>query len=172
LGQRELTYCPNRAIHEARIALKNALFLPMFAADEFSIPLIVHTEPELAVIGLTEPAAIQRYGKAVLVLQESFNSIAKAQISGNLTGFCKLIVHRSGRILGAQIVGSQASEMIGTIALAMQQNLPIQALTKLNLPIWTRSEIISKTAAQWHDLRLKHQPRLQDFLEAWFQWRR
>ncbi|MBL1174398.1 FAD-dependent oxidoreductase [Pantanalinema sp. GBBB05] len=171
-GQMRQSDCPHRAIHEARIALKNALFLPIFTADELSIPLLVNADPELAAIGLTEPAAIQRYGKAVLILQESFNSIPKAQIQANLTGFCKLIVHRNGRILGAHIVGSQASEMIGPIALAMQQNLPIQALAKLNLPTWTRSEIIGKTAAQWHDLRLKQQPRWQDFLQAWFQWRR
>lgn len=172
LGQTEQYYCPNRAIYEARIALKNALFLPIFAADQLSIPFVVNTDPELATIGLTEPAAINRYGKEILILQESFNSSPKAQIQAKLTGFCKLIVHRNGKILGAHLVGNQASEIIGPIALAMQQHLSIQMLAKVSLPTLTRSEMISKTAAQWHDLRLKQQPRLQDFLEAWFQFRR
>lgn len=171
-GRMGQSYCPNRAIHEARTALKNALFLPIFVADELSIPFIVNGELELSAIGLSEPAAIECYGKEVMILQESFNSIPKAQIQANLTGFCKLIVHRNGKILGAHLVGNQASEMIGTIALAIQQNLSIQTLAKVNLPTLTRSEIIRKTAAQWYDLRLKRRPRLQDFLEAWFQFRR
>lgn len=172
MGQLGSHYCPNRAIYEARIALKNALFLPLFIAHEQSIPFIVNADPELATIGLTESAAIKRYGKAIVILQESFHALTAAQIQGHLTGFCKLIIHRNGRILGAHLVGNQASELIGTIALAMQQNLSIQALAQLTPPASTRSEIISKTAAQWHDWQLNHRPRLQDFLETWFQWRR
>ncbi|MGI0489266.1 dihydrolipoyl dehydrogenase family protein [Pantanalinema rosaneae CENA516] len=171
-GQREQHWCPNQAIHEARVALKNALFLPVFTAERLTIPFVVNADPELATIGLTESAAIQRYGKDVMILQQSFNALPKAQIQGDLVGFCQLIGHRNGRILGAHLVGSQASELIGTIALAMQQKLPIPALAQLNLPSLTRSEILSQTVSQWHDLRLKQRPRLQDLLEAWFQFRR
>jgi pyruvate/2-oxoglutarate dehydrogenase complex dihydrolipoamide dehydrogenase (E3) component len=96
----------------------------------------------------------------------------KAQLQGETTGFCKLLVHRNGTLLGAHIVGSQAEELIGTIALAMQQNLKIQAIADLILPTTSLSEIIHQTAAEWDRYRLQRNTKLQDWLEGFFNWRR
>ena len=115
---------------------------------------------------------MQRFGKDVVVLRQPFKALMKAHIQDETTGFCKLLVHRNGTLLGAHIVGAQADELIGTIALAMQQKLKIQAIADLVLPSSSLAEIIHQTAAEWHRLRLQQNTKRQDFLEGFFNWRR
>lgn len=129
-------------------------------------------QPELASLGLTEPEAIQRYGKDVLIVRQFHKTLPKAQIQGEITGFCKVITRRNGTILGAHLVGSKASELIGPIALAMQQNLKISALAQQIYPSPTFGEIVPQTAIEWQRLKLAQNHRLQDFWESWFRLRR
>jgi pyruvate/2-oxoglutarate dehydrogenase complex dihydrolipoamide dehydrogenase (E3) component len=163
---------PQVEIRRAKVAVNNALFFPISRFSDQTIPRIVCSNPELARIGLNEPQAIARYGKDVWILRQYFKTLPKAQIQGTPTGFCKLIVRRNGEILGAHLVGPQATELIGPIALIMQQNLKVQTLANLNLPSPTLSEIITQTAEEWHRLRLARNHRLQDLLESFFDWRR
>jgi pyruvate/2-oxoglutarate dehydrogenase complex dihydrolipoamide dehydrogenase (E3) component len=163
---------PYVEIRRAKVAVNNALFFPISRFSDQTIPRIVCSNPELARIGLNELQAIARYGKDVWILRQYFKTLPKAQIQGKPTGFCKLIVRRNGEILGAHLVGPQATELIGTIALAMQQNLKVQTLAKLNLPSPTLAEIITQTAEEWQRLRLASNTRLQDLLEGFFDWRR
>ncbi|MGA7937611.1 MAG: NAD(P)/FAD-dependent oxidoreductase [Kovacikia sp.] len=156
----------------ANVAVNNALFFPISQFSDRAIPRIVCSDPEVGRIGLGEPEAIARYGKDVWILRQYFKTLPKAQIQGETTGFCKLIVRRNGEILGAHLVGPQTSELIGPIALAMQQRLKVQALANLRLPSPTISEIINQTAAEWQRLKLARNTRLQDFLEGFFDWRR
>ncbi|NJP09244.1 MAG: NAD(P)/FAD-dependent oxidoreductase [Leptolyngbyaceae cyanobacterium RU_5_1] len=160
------------AAYEAGVATKNALFLPIFKATDRRIPRVVFSQPEIAWIGLTEPQAVQQHGKQVQILQRSFNTLTRAQIRSDLTGFCKLIVHRNGRLLGAHLVGAQSSEWVSAIAIAVQQNFKIQSLARLTLPSPTLSEIIQQTATDWQHLRLKQNHRLQDGLDWFFDLRR
>ncbi|UBF26972.1 NAD(P)/FAD-dependent oxidoreductase [Kovacikia minuta CCNUW1] len=153
----------------AKVAVNNALFFPISKFLDQPIPRIVNSTPELAGIGLTEPAAIARYGKDVWVLRQYFKTLPQAQIQGD-TGFCKLIVRRNGDLLGAHLVGPHVSELISPIALVMQQNRKVQTLAKLNLPSSVLSIIISQTAAEWHHLKLTHNRRSQDLLECLFDW--
>lgn len=165
-------YTPQQAIADANIALKNALFLPIDRVTNNPVPSIVSTVPPLARIGYTEPFAMQRFGKDLVILRQPFKTLAKAQLQGETTGFCKLLVHRNGTLLGAHIVGAQADELISAIALAMQQRLNIQAIADLVLPSSSLAEIIHQAAAEWHRLRFQQNTKLQNFLEGFFNWRR
>ena len=160
------------AQYQAGVALKNALFLPVFKVDDRGIPRAIFTDPQVARVGLTEAQATSRYGRDVLVLRQYFKTVAKAQLCGETTGFCKIAVRRNGEILGATVVGADAGELIHSIALAVRQKIKIGAIA--DLPhIWpTLSEIAGTTAAEWRSLRLAGSPRQQDFLEGWFNWRR
>ncbi|WP_421654528.1 dihydrolipoyl dehydrogenase family protein [Leptothermofonsia sp. ETS-13] len=171
-GLSDRHYIPHLAVAQARVALKNALFFPISTMNDHNIPVVVHTNPELARVGLTEHQAIKQYGKEVVILRQSFQTLTRAQIRGETTGFCKFILRRNGKILGAQIVGAQAGEMIGAIALAMQRHLNIQTLAKVVYPSVTFAEIISQTAQQWNRLCLERSRRLQDCLEGFFDFRR
>jgi len=159
---------PHVARYEAAIALKNALFFPRFKVNYRAIPWAVFSDPELARVGLTEAQARHRYGH-IQVLQQFYKTIAKSQLRGETTGFCKMIVLRDGTILGAHLVGSAAAEVVHLIALAMQQRLKVKALSDLVHISPTFLEINFKTAKEWE---LGQQSARQDWLESWFNLRR
>ena len=160
------------AQYEAVIAVKNALFLPLFKVDYCGIPEIIFTEPQLAQVGLTELQARQRYGKDVWVVRQYFKTLAKAQILSETSGFCKIIVRENGEILGAIIVGVEASELIGAIALLIRQNINLQAIVDLPHISPTLFEIIHKTALDWQRQRLSRNKILHNLLEGFFNLRR
>jgi pyruvate/2-oxoglutarate dehydrogenase complex dihydrolipoamide dehydrogenase (E3) component len=163
---------PHLAQYEADIALNNALFFPWFKVDYLGIPWAIFTDPPLARVGLTEAQARRRYGKDVLVVRQYFKVLDKAQLLGETTGFCKLVVRQNGEILGASIVGAQASESIGEIALAIRRKLKVGVLADLPHASSTLTEIIGKTAIEWRRQRLKRNEMLQNFLEGFFNLRR
>ena len=163
---------PSIAQQEVNIALKNALFLPRFKISDRPIPRAVFSDPQLAWVGLTEAQAITAYGKDVVIVRQFFKTLAKAQIQTKPTGFIKVITRRNGRILGTQIVGTDASELISPIALAIHQKLTIQVFKEIGFLSLTFSEILTRVAIEWESQKLNHNSGLQDFLESFFRWRR
>ncbi|GAB4295382.1 MAG: mercury(II) reductase [Oscillatoriaceae cyanobacterium] len=157
------------ANYEAKIAVKNALFWPVFKCDYRPIPSVILSNPQLARIGLTETEARGRYGDDILVFQQYFKSLVLAQLRDETTGFCKIIASRRGEILGVHIIGPDARELINTFALAMQRGLKVQDIASLNPILPSLSEIIPTTAQLWHQHRRR---RWHSFLEAFFNWRR
>ncbi len=164
-------YAPPLAVLDARLVVQNALFWSSAAAQR-QVPVVTQTQPELARVGLQESEAHRLYGKDVVVVRQPFQVLLRSHIQGDTPGFCKFILRRNGHILGAHIVGAQAGEMIGTIALAMQQNIKIQAIADLALPTTAFAQILPRTAAEWQNLRLQRNTRLQTLLEKFFNWRR
>lgn len=161
------------ATQEAEIALKNILFFPWHRIERSVVPLAIQVAPEAAWVGLTADAAIQQYGqRQVYVLRQAVQTLPQAQIRDDLTGFCKLIVHRNGTLLGAHVVSAQASEAIGILALAMQQRLKISAISSLALPSPTLAELVPQTAREFQRQHLKHTLWQQDLIDNFFDLRR
>ncbi|NET55291.1 MAG: FAD-dependent oxidoreductase [Symploca sp. SIO2E6] len=160
------------AEYEAHIALKNALFAPVFQVNYQNIPWAIYCKPQLAGVGLTEVQARERYGKDILAVRQYFKTLDKAQLLGETTGFCKLLVRRNGEIVGASLVGAEANELIGAIALAMQHKIKLGAIAKLPQASPTLSEIVHKSAIEWQRQRLAGNKTLQNFLECFFNLRR
>lgn len=156
--------------HEADVALHNALFLPLKQVNYSAIPSVLFTDPQLAHVGLTELQARQVYGEDILVAHQPLKSLIKAQLRGDTTGFCKLITRRSGEILGAHCLGTEASEWIGTIALAIQQHLKLRDLAQYPALSPTFAELVQKTVV---DLQQQRRPKWQqELLETWFNFQR
>lgn len=163
----------NVANYEARIALNNALFFPKSRVNYQCIPLAIFSQPMLAQVGLTEKKAKRRYkNHEFIVVRQYFKTLAAAQIRSETTGICKLIVLRTGEILGAEIFGATAGELINLIALAMSQNLKIQQLEKLSPVYPSFAEIIEKSLREWQQQKLNSNLARQEFLESFFQFRR
>lgn len=98
--------------------------------------------------------------------------MAAAQLSGETTGICKLILLENGVVLGAAFVGTQAVELINVVALAIAQNLKVDALTQL-VPIYpSLSEIFAQLAVAWKRQRIHRNIKLRNFLESFFNFRR
>ena len=76
------------------------------------IPNIIYTSPEVAAVGLTEEMAKQR-GIAVKIGKFPFIANGRALASDQTQGFAKILADpRTDRLLGAQIIGAGASELI------------------------------------------------------------
>lgn len=167
---------PQCAEYKAMIALKNILFFPFFkfnVSHDHAIPWAIFMEPELGRVGLTAHEVRKRYREEdFLIVKQSFKTILKAQIRGEIGGFCQVIIHKSGKILGATIVGNQGSEMISILALAIDQGIKIHVLARSPMIPATFAGIIHDIAQEWIWQSLQRQKWLYNFLDNFFHWRR
>jgi NAD(P) transhydrogenase len=107
------------AMEQGRRAVCHALDLPVGHSLN-QIPLGIYTLPEISSIGLDEEAARLRY-RGPLVGRARFSEIARGQISGASDGLLKMVADPSGeRLLGLQIVGDEAAELIHVGQVALQ----------------------------------------------------
>lgn len=133
----------------ASVFVRNVLFKARTTADALAVPSVVFADPELAQIGMTEKQAREAHGDAVKVARWSFHENDRAQGQRDVHGFCKLVIGKGGKLLGATIVGAEAGELIAPIALAMASKLGVRALTGPTLPYPTRSEIVKRAAGAY-----------------------
>lgn len=90
------------------------------------LPNVVYTHPEIATVGLTEAQAKEKYPDAKAA-RFSFKASGRALALGESDGLMKLITAGPhGRILGAHIVGPQASELIAEATLAMRLEASVE----------------------------------------------
>jgi dihydrolipoamide dehydrogenase len=96
------------------------MFDPKFAPKKVTIfPGCTYCHPQVASVGLTERAA-KEAGKKFKVGKFPFMANGKARAIGESEGFVKLIVGEPhGEILGAHIIGPEATEMIAELGLAI-----------------------------------------------------
>jgi NAD(P) transhydrogenase len=105
------------AMEQGRRAMRAALGLPVGHGSEL-IPTGIYTIPEMSSIGLSEAEATQRFG-ACCVGRAKFAELARGQIAGAQDGLLKLVAEPGTlRIVGAQIVGEGATELIHLAQLA------------------------------------------------------
>ena len=114
--------------------------------DYKAIPAVVFSEPEIASIGINETEA-KAQGIVVKVGKFSYAGNGRALSLNETEGFVKLIAdNETGLLLGAQIVGAEASNLIAEIGLAIEMGTTLEdiALTIHAHP--TLSEIVAEAA--------------------------
>jgi pyruvate/2-oxoglutarate dehydrogenase complex dihydrolipoamide dehydrogenase (E3) component len=136
----------HRASHHAGLVVRNALFRHPIAVDHRAIASVTFTDPELARIGLTEHEARSAGGGAIRVLRWPYGENDRAAATGATVGHIKVVTDGGGQILGATIVGAQASENIALWALAIGQRLPIGAIAGLIAPYPAYAEVGKRAA--------------------------
>ena len=131
--------------YHAGLVIRNALFrLPVKNRTDI-IPWVTYTDPELAHVGLNEADARKRLG-TVKILKWHFAENDRAQAEGKTNGLIKIILGKSGVIVGASIAGTHAGELIAPFVLAVTQKIKISAFANLVLPYPTLSEIGKRAA--------------------------
>ena len=116
----------SKAMEQGRRAVRHALALPIGDAAS-TIPLGIYTIPEMASIGLDEKSARERY-RDPLIGRAKYEEVARAQISGTGQGLLKVVADSAGeQLLGVQIVGDSATELIHVGQLALQQGATIES---------------------------------------------
>ncbi len=92
------------------------------------VPRCTFIDPEVASIGLTEQEA-QAQGLRAVTQSFSFTDLDRAIIQGEARGLVKLVVDElDGQILGAHMVGPDASSILAELAVCMKNHLPISAI--------------------------------------------
>lgn len=112
------------SMEQGRRASCNALGMEVGPMSTM-IPSGIYGIPELSAVGLTEQQASKSHGK-VLVGRAKFEEISRGQISGINDGMLKIICDAEGqKVLGVQIVGEGATELIHIGQMAMLANSPV-----------------------------------------------
>ena len=85
-----------------------------------TIPWVIYTAPEVAAVGLTEAEAKEK-GHEVSVGVFPFQANGRAVAGGHADGLAKVIADKAtDRVLGAQILSANASELIAEAVLLME----------------------------------------------------
>lgn len=145
-GGLQFTHVAN---YHAGIVIRRALFRLPAKVDTGIIPWVTYTDPELAHVGLTEEQARASRGK-VSVLRWPYHENDRAQAERVTHGHVKVVVAKSGRILGATIVGAHAGELIQMWSLAISQKMKIKAMTGFISPYPTLSEVNKRAAIKYY----------------------
>ncbi len=126
---------------EADFVVRAALLGEPARYDAAAVPRLTLTDPEIAEIGLTEQMARSRFKTSFSILRAGYASSDRARADRAGMGVVKLIVARTGRILGAGIVGAGAGELAALFALAIQHDLTAAALATLSAPYPSYAEL-------------------------------
>jgi pyruvate/2-oxoglutarate dehydrogenase complex dihydrolipoamide dehydrogenase (E3) component len=106
----------------------------------------VFTEPEIADVGLAEAEGFAS-GRKIRVTKVPFGASARALINDDPRGFVKIISDpATGVVLGGCVVGSQASELISVIALAVTAGLKVTDLVESCLVHPSLAEALAEAA--------------------------
>lgn len=149
---------------QAGVVLRAALLRQPAAFDPRGVPRLLCTDPEIAVVGLGEDEARGRFGR-IDVWRWPFAENGRAQALGIEGGHIKVVTEKSGRIVGAGIVGPEASEMIGLWTLAVAQGLGLKQIASLPLPAGAYADLSRRVAMRGAFSRLDN-PWLKRALKA------
>jgi len=110
------------------------------------MPAIIYTDPEIATVGLGEAAAKQA-GIKVNVGKFNFAANARAHANDGADGFVKIIADAAtDKILGAQILGKNAGELISEIVTHMEYGGSAEDLARTIHAHPTMSEAVKEAA--------------------------
>lgn len=105
------------AFTEGKVAAQNALGISS-KVNYTAVPSCIYTNPEVASVGMTQETA-EDAGITAKVGRFNFRNNGRAQTLGDREGFVKVIADQDNTIIGAQILGVHASEMISELTLAI-----------------------------------------------------
>jgi len=114
--------------------------------DLSSMPAVIFTDPQVATVGLSEQRAVE-LEIATHSRTLRLENVPRALANFQTAGFVKLVCDaQSGRLLGAQILAENASEMIQTAALAITNKMTVTELANQLFPYLTMVEGIKLCA--------------------------
>jgi dihydrolipoamide dehydrogenase len=135
----------------------NGMFDPAFKPKKVeTFPGCTYCQPQVASVGLTERAAKEK-GLKFKVGKFPFMASGKARAIGELDGFVKLVIGEPhGEILGAHIIGAEATELIAELGLAINMEATLDEIHGTIHAHPTLSEMIHEAAlsAEGHAIHI------------------
>jgi dihydrolipoamide dehydrogenase len=115
------------ASHQGMIAALNAVGKEAKMHYQ-AVPSVIFTAPEIGTVGLTEEAALKQ-GYSITIGRFPFQALGKSIATAETEGFAQIIADKkTGLILGAQVVGHNASVLVAEMALAIQNELLLESV--------------------------------------------
>ncbi|KGR80496.1 dihydrolipoyl dehydrogenase [Ureibacillus manganicus] len=135
----------HKASYEGKIAAE-AIAGEKSVVDYLAIPAVCFTDPEMATVGYSEEQAKEE-GLEVIAAKFPFAANGRALALNQTEGFVKLVARKEdGLLVGAQIVGAGASDMISEMALAIEGGMTAEDVSLTIHPHPTLGEITMEAA--------------------------
>ena len=132
---------------EALVAVEHLAGREVRPVDYGNIPACTYCQPQVASLGLSEQAA-REAGYELKVGKFPFRALGKAVTAGEIEGFVKLIYDaRYGELLGAHIIGANATELISEVATARTLEATQREIIDTIHPHPTMSEAVREASA-------------------------
>lgn len=139
-----LVQLAHAASYEAEIAVKH-MFGEQEAFQPERIPSVIFTDPEIATVGLNEDVLRARhiqYKKGVF----HFSANGKALSEDRVDGYIKLLMDENEKILGAGIIGPDASTLIASVGICIANGSTVKAILNTVFAHPTTAEVIHEAA--------------------------
>lgn len=148
------------ASHQGITAASNACGVDSVMHYE-AVPAVIFTSPEIATVGLTLEEA-QKKGFNAVAGSFPFMALGKAQAAMETEGFAQIVTDKkTGQILGACVIGHEASNLIAEMALAIQNELTIDSVKETIHAHPTIAESWHEAALIANDTPIHFPPRLK-----------
>lgn len=120
------------AEYQGMIAIEDILGGAPRPAEYSVTPRATFTDPEVGSVGLTESDA-RADGHDVNVIVKNARATFRGWLNASpFSGLIKLVADESqGRLLGGTVVGPRATEVLGFLALAVQEQTPLENLVHM-----------------------------------------
>jgi len=147
------------ASHQGIIAADNACGIEA-RMHYNAIPTVIFTDPEIGSVGLSLEEALKKGYKAKSS-SFPFQALGKAQATLHTEGFSQMVVEEeTGQILGAQVVGYEASSLIAEMAVAIANELTVDCIADTIHAHPTIAEVWGEAALMAKGLPLHFPPRV------------
>jgi len=139
--------------YEGSIALTNAVLRLPRKADYEKIPWCTYVDPEVASVGLNEKRA-KKQAIEYRVIEEKFADNDRAVAEGAAEGKIKILLTPKGKLLGCQIIGPHAGELIHEWIIAADSGLKLSSMAGAIHVYPTLSEISKRVAGNYFSDKL------------------
>lgn len=133
------------ACAEGRVAGLNACDIKE-EINYVSVPQCIYMNPEISWVGVSEAEA-KKKGLSVFVGKAFFRNNGRAATLGENEGYVKVIADKNLTIVGGQIIGYMASELISQLCMAIDLKLNARYMANVMFPHPSLSEAISEACA-------------------------
>ncbi|WP_425088617.1 dihydrolipoyl dehydrogenase family protein [Stappia sp.] len=137
--------------YHAGIVIRAILFRLPARENRAIIPWVTFTDPEIGHVGLTEAEARTEHGHhTVRILDAPFSGNDRAQAERRTEGLVRLIVGKRGRVVGADVVGPSAGEIVNLLSLVVSKGLSVRDLAGFVSPYPSLSEAVRRAAISYY----------------------
>lgn len=150
-GRDRYTHAAER---EAEVVFQNAVLKRSKKFRDDAMPRTIFTDPEFAAVGMTEAQA-REHDPDGRVFTLDLAKVDRVRIDGDAGGLAKVYATAAGKVLGATIIGPEASLVLQEFVLAIEHGLTLADLAATVHPYPTAISAVHSMANQFARTRME-----------------